>query len=78
MTHPRTWTISDLPAEQRIVAAGSPGLRYGESVRVVELEPVLTIVERLLALDLPQCQFVEDAERLLKAHGRRSQRRTET
>jgi hypothetical protein len=51
--------IDDLRAAPSRVSHGLP------DIRVIELEPVLRIVERLLALDLPQCQFVEDAEALV-------------
>lgn len=67
---PRTWTLLDDSFALRPpdVIAGPP-LEAGELVRVIELDPTLDLIARLLEDDMDRDAY-EAARALLAAHGR--------
>lgn len=66
---PRTWTlVGNDPFELPVVEAGA--VLVGEEVRVVELEPMLDLLECLTAENGPDIESILEGEALLKEHGR--------
>lgn len=75
-TKPRVWTLRNNCEREVQEADSTPAIEPGDEVRVVELEPVLDLLERVdreckLALNDGQTRAAwTPVEALLQAHGR--------